>query len=195
MHGEIFFSLKYRINAGSEAYYGFISHESRLQKKKDPQVPIFRILRIFFTSCRNGSVPSQLRAKIHSKSAVPIGFLPSILSFLTVSAVNAQTYWTVTSIQYMRPPHTLPLCFLPQKRQSPWNSCIGDKLLQGLCLLNMYHNISLFREIHTGNMNFFAVARQRASRPSIFLAGIQSARKPVSITSTTMWFCNDPASS
>ena len=34
----------------------------------------------------------QLRAKIHSKSAVPIGFLPSILSFLTVSAVNAQTY-------------------------------------------------------------------------------------------------------
>ena len=91
----------------------------------------------------------------------------------------------------MRPPHTLPLCFLPQKRQSPWNSCIGDKLLQGLCLLNMYHNISLFREIHTGNMNFFAVARQRASRPSIFLAGIQSARKPVSITSTTMWFCND----
>ena len=129
------------------------------------------------------------------QSAVPIGFLPSILSFLTVSAVNAQTYWTVTSIQYMRPPHTLPLCFLPQKRQSPWNSCIGDKLLQGLCLLNMYHNISLFREIHTGNMNFFAVARQRASRPSIFLAGIQSARKPVSITSTTMWFCNDPASS
>ena len=31
------------------------------------------------------------------------------------------------------------------KRQSPWNSCIGDKLLQGLCLLNMYHNLSLFR--------------------------------------------------
>ena len=76
-----FFSLKYRINAGSEAYYGFISHEFRLQKKKDPQVPIFRILRIFFTSCRNCSVPSQLRAKIHSKSAVPIGFLPSISKF------------------------------------------------------------------------------------------------------------------
>ena len=76
--------------------------------------------------------------------------------------------------------------FSLKKRQSPWNSCIGDKLLQGLCLLNMYHNISLFREIHTGNMDFFAVARQRASRPSIFLAGIQSARKPVSITSTTM---------
>ena len=90
--GRFFFSLKYRINAGSEAYYGFISHEFRLQKKKDPQVPIFRILRIFFTSCRNGSVPSQLRAKIHSKSAMPIGFLPSSLGFLTVSAVNAQTY-------------------------------------------------------------------------------------------------------
>ncbi len=30
--------------------------------------------------------------KIHSKSAVPIGFFPSSLSFLTVSAVNAQTY-------------------------------------------------------------------------------------------------------
>ena len=41
--------------------------------------------------------PSQLRAKIHSKSAMPIGFLPSSLSFLTVSAVNAQTYGTVTS--------------------------------------------------------------------------------------------------
>ena len=40
---------------------------------------------------RNCSVPSQLRAKIHSKSAMPIGFLPSSLSFLTVSAVNAQT--------------------------------------------------------------------------------------------------------
>ena len=47
----------------------------------------------------NCSVPSQLRAKIHSKSAVPIGFLPSILSFLTVSAVNAQTYGTVTIFQ------------------------------------------------------------------------------------------------
>ena len=35
---------------------------------------------------------SQLRAKIHSKSAVPIGFLPYSLSFLTVSAVNAQTH-------------------------------------------------------------------------------------------------------
>ena len=46
--GRFFFSLKYRINAGSEAYYGFISHEFRLQKKKDPQVPTFRILRIFF---------------------------------------------------------------------------------------------------------------------------------------------------
>ena len=41
---------------------------------------------------RNCSVPSQLRAKIHSKSAMPIGFLPSSPSFLTVSAVNAQTY-------------------------------------------------------------------------------------------------------
>ena len=40
----------------------------------------------------NCSVPSQLRAKIHFKSAMPIGFLPSSLSFLTVSAVNAQTY-------------------------------------------------------------------------------------------------------
>ena len=76
--------------------------------------------------------------------------------------------------------------FSLKKRQSPWNSYIGDKLFQGLCLLNMYHNLSLFREIHTGNMDFFAVARQRASRPSIFLTGIQSARKPVSITSTTM---------
>ena len=36
-------------------------------------------------------VPSQLRAEIHSKSAVPIGFLPYSLSFLTVSAVNALT--------------------------------------------------------------------------------------------------------
>ena len=41
---------------------------------------------------RNCSVPSQSRAKIHSKSAMPIGFLPSSLSFPTVSAVNAQTY-------------------------------------------------------------------------------------------------------
>ena len=46
----------------------------------------------YFEGYCNCSVPSQLRAKIHSKSAVPIGFLPSILSFLTVSAVNAQTY-------------------------------------------------------------------------------------------------------
>ena len=41
---------------------------------------------------RNCSVPSQIRAKIHSKSAMAIGFLPSSLSFPTVSAVNAQTY-------------------------------------------------------------------------------------------------------
>ena len=40
----------------------------------------------------NCSVSSQLRAKIHSKSAVPIGFFPYSLSFLTVSAVNARTY-------------------------------------------------------------------------------------------------------
>ena len=43
-------------------------------------------------SFRNCSVPSPLRAKIHSKSASPMGFLPSSLSFLTVSAANAQTY-------------------------------------------------------------------------------------------------------
>ena len=45
-----------------------------------------------FIITRNCSVPSQLRAKIHFKSAAPIGFLPSSLCFLTVSAVNAQTY-------------------------------------------------------------------------------------------------------
>jgi len=41
---------------------------------------------------RNCSVPSQLRAKIHFKSASPMGFLPSSLCFITVSAASAQTY-------------------------------------------------------------------------------------------------------
>ena len=41
---------------------------------------------------RNYSVPSQLRAKIHSRSASLMGFLPSSLRFLTVSAASAQTY-------------------------------------------------------------------------------------------------------
>ena len=41
---------------------------------------------------RNDSVPSQLRAKIHSRSASLMGFLPSSLCFLTVSAASAQTY-------------------------------------------------------------------------------------------------------
>lgn len=44
----------------------------------------------------NCSVPSQLHAKIHSISATPMGFLPSGLCFLTVSAASAQTYCTVT---------------------------------------------------------------------------------------------------
>ncbi len=39
MHGR-FFSLKYRINAGSEAYYGFISHGFRLQKKGGSNIMI-----------------------------------------------------------------------------------------------------------------------------------------------------------
>ena len=56
---------------------------------KCAQTQISRLKNSIFRNC---SVPSQLRAKIHSKSAVPIGFLPSGLSFLTVSAVNAQTY-------------------------------------------------------------------------------------------------------
>ena len=41
---------------------------------------------------RNCSVPSQLHTKIHSRSAAPMGFLPSSPSFLTVSAASAQTY-------------------------------------------------------------------------------------------------------
>ena len=49
---------------------------------------------------RNCSVPSQLRAKIHWKLPSAMGFLPASPCFHTVSAVNAQTYWTVTSIQY-----------------------------------------------------------------------------------------------
>ena len=48
---------------------------------------------------RNCSVPSQSRAKIHEKLPAAMGFLPTRLCFLTVSAVNAQTYWTVTIIQ------------------------------------------------------------------------------------------------
>ena len=38
----------------------------------------------------------DLKAKIHSTSATPMGFLPSGLCFLTVSAASAQTYRTVT---------------------------------------------------------------------------------------------------
>ena len=63
---------------------------------KCAQTQISRLKNSIFRNC---SVPSQLRAKIHSKSAVPIGFLPSSLSFLTVSTVNAQTYGTVTIFQ------------------------------------------------------------------------------------------------
>ena len=41
------------------------------------------------------SVPSQIRAKIHSRSTSSMGFLPARLCFLTVSAASAQTYRTV----------------------------------------------------------------------------------------------------
>jgi len=34
----------------------------------------------------------KLRAKIHLKSALPMGFLPSSLCFIAVSAASAQTY-------------------------------------------------------------------------------------------------------
>ena len=46
----------------------------------------------FFHTYRNCSVPSQSRAKIHEKLPEAMGFLPTRLCFLTVSAVNAQTY-------------------------------------------------------------------------------------------------------
>ena len=49
-------------------------------------------LRSLLLAVRNCSVPSQLRAKIHFKSASPMGFLPSSLCFITVSAASAQTY-------------------------------------------------------------------------------------------------------
>ena len=42
----------------------------------------------------NCAVPSQLQAKIHAESPLAMGFLlgRGIVYFLTVSAVNAQTY-------------------------------------------------------------------------------------------------------
>ena len=66
-------------------------------------------LSVCFCYC-NCSVPSQLRAKIHFKSAAPIGFLPSRLSFLTVSAVNAQTCGTVTCYFLFILPHCVSHC-------------------------------------------------------------------------------------
>ena len=57
----------------------------------------------FYHNC---SVPSQLRAKIHLKSAPPMGFLLSSPGYFTVSAANAQTYRT--AIFY----HTILRAFL-----------------------------------------------------------------------------------
>jgi len=61
----------------------------RVKKRKTDRICFICTLSFCIRNC---SVPSQLRAKIHFKSASPMGFLPSSLCFITVSAASAQTY-------------------------------------------------------------------------------------------------------
>ena len=88
----IIFQVCSRLNTGSATFKSGVAAATRINPSFiDGLLPILKI-----SAWLNDHF--LLRTQIHSRSAAPMGVLPSSRYFLTVSAVNAQTYRAVIFI-------------------------------------------------------------------------------------------------